>query len=88
MPAEVQIMIVIMGALAFSSTVWSLVVFKMKKKELEMRGGDPELGPVVDALREDLADMQEHTRSTVGRDAGTPRRCRTLAHRRTRTTSG
>ncbi len=42
--------------------------FKLKKKELEMRGGDPELGPVVDALRHDLADMadmQEHTRAQL-----------------------
>ena len=40
--------------------------YKLKKKELEMRGGDPGLRPVVDALRDDLndtraqlADMQE-----------------------------
>jgi len=66
-PLEVQIMAIIMGALAFSSTVWALVHFKLKKKELEMRRQpNPELGPVVDALRYDvddtraqLADMQE-----------------------------
>ncbi len=63
---EVQILIIIMGALAFSSTVWALVHFKLKKKELEMRGSDAELGPVIDALRDDvhdtraqLAEMQE-----------------------------
>jgi len=39
--------------------------YKLKKKELEMRGSDPELGPVVDALRDDLADMQEHTRAQL-----------------------
>ncbi len=40
--------------------------YKLKKTELEMRGSDAELGPVVDALRDDaddtraqLADMQE-----------------------------
>ncbi len=55
---EVQIMIIIMGALAFSSTVWALVHFKLKKKELEMRGSDPELGPEVDALRDDLNDTR------------------------------
>ena len=51
----------------------------------KMRGSDPKLGPEVDALRDDLddargqlADMQEHT---PGRHAGTPRFCRTLAHR-------
>ncbi len=55
---EVQLMIIIMGALAFSSTVWALVHFKLKKKELEMRGSDPELGPEVDALRDDLNDTR------------------------------
>ncbi len=66
MPVKVQIMIIIMGALAFSSTVWALVHFKLKKKELEMRGSDAELGPIIDALRDDvhdtraqLAEMQE-----------------------------
>jgi hypothetical protein len=40
--------------------------FRLKKKELEMRGSDPELGQVVGALCDDLddtraqvADMQE-----------------------------
>lgn len=43
-----------------------IIRYKLKKKELEMRGSDPELGPVVDELRDDLndtrvqlADMQE-----------------------------
>ena len=72
MPVDVQIMWIVMGALAFTgtvaSTVWALVHFKLKKKELEARGSDPELGLEVDALRDDLndtraqlADMQEHT---------------------------
>jgi hypothetical protein len=59
---------IIMGALTITgtaaSTVWAMVHFKLKKKELEARGSNPELGPVVDALRDDveqLADMQEHT---------------------------
>ncbi len=66
MPVEVQVISVVMGAVAFSSTVWALVHFKLKKTELEMRGSDAESGPVVDALRADvddaraqLADMQE-----------------------------
>ena len=58
-----------------SIIVFTLLIirFKLKKKELEvrekeleMRGSDAELGPVVDALRDDaddtraqLADMQE-----------------------------
>ena len=43
-----------------------IIRFKLKKKELEMRGSNAELGPEVDALRDDLddtraqlADMQE-----------------------------
>ncbi len=32
--------------------------FKLKKKELETRGSDSELGPVVDALRDDLDDTR------------------------------
>ena len=55
--------------LAFTFMV---VQYKLKKKELEMRGSDPELGPVVDALRDDLddtraqlAEMQEHTRAQL-----------------------
>ncbi len=66
MPVEVQTISIIMGAVAFSSTVWALVHFKLKKKELEMGGGNAESGPVLDALRDDvddtraqLADMQE-----------------------------
>jgi molybdopterin converting factor small subunit len=43
----------------------SIIRYKLKKKELEMRGSDAELGPVVDALREDLADMQEHTQAQL-----------------------
>ena len=68
MPVEVQIMSIIMGAVAFSSTVWALVHFKLKKKELEMRGSNAELGPAIDALRDDveqLADTQEHTRGQL-----------------------
>ncbi len=61
MPVEVQTISIFMGAVEFSSTVWSLVNFKLKKTELEMRGSDPELGPEVDALRDDL----NHTRAQL-----------------------
>ena len=30
-----------------------------------MRGSNAELGPEVDALRDNLADMQEHTRAQL-----------------------
>ncbi len=32
--------------------------YKIKRKELEMRGSDAELGPEVDALRDDLNDTR------------------------------
>ncbi len=35
-----------------------IIRYKLKNKELEMRGSDPELGPVVDALRDDLNDTR------------------------------
>ena len=66
MPVEVQVISIIMAAVAGSSAVWALVHFKLKKTELEMRGSNAEPGPVIDALRDDvdearaqLADMQE-----------------------------
>ncbi len=68
MPVEVQVITIIMGAVAFSSTVWATVHLKIKKRELELRSGDTELGPVVDALRgdlEQLADLQEHTQTQL-----------------------
>jgi hypothetical protein len=103
-----DVVAVIVGPIAGVAgvTLFTLLIirFKLKKKELEIRGSDPELGPEVDALRDDLndtraqlADMQERLdfaerlltagrasqyTSTIGRHAGTPRLCRTLAHRR------
>ncbi len=65
MPLELQIISVIFGTLGSVGALSLVLWFKLKKKELEMRGGDPELGPVVDALRDDLADMQEHTRAQL-----------------------
>ena len=62
MPVDVQIVRIVMGARAFTGTVasasWAWVHFSVKKKELEMRGGDPTLGAEVDALRDDLNDTR------------------------------
>ncbi len=51
---------------------FQVVQYKLKKKELEMRGSDPELGPVVESLCDDLNDtraqlseMQEHTQAQL-----------------------
>ncbi len=51
------------GAMLFLSlgmiVVAALIVgYKLKKTALEMRGSDPQLGPVVDALRNDLNDTR------------------------------
>jgi len=52
------------GAFLFLSlgmiVVTALIIgYKLKKQQLEMRGSDPQLGPEVDALRAQLAEMQE-----------------------------
>ncbi len=61
----VAIIVVFPSIIVFTALI---IRFKLKKKELEMRGSNAELGPVVDALRDDVddtramvADMQEHT---------------------------
>ena len=50
-----------------SIIVFTLLIlrYKLKKKELEVNGGDGELGSAVDALRDELADMQEHTQAQL-----------------------
>ena len=57
--------VIVFGTVGSVGVLSVILWFRLKKKELEMRGGDPELGPVVDALRDDLADMQEHTRAQL-----------------------
>ena len=65
-----DVVIAILGPIVgFPSAIVVMVLiirYKLKKKELEMRGSNAELGPVVDALRDDvddtraqLAEMQE-----------------------------
>ncbi len=58
----VAIIVVFPSIIVFTAMI---IRFKLRKKELEMRGSDPELGPEVDALRDDLADMQEHTQAQL-----------------------
>ena len=43
------------GVLVFTALI---IRFKLKKKELEIRGRDPELGRVVEALCDDLDDTR------------------------------
>ncbi len=51
----IGIIVVSPSILAFTAM---MIRFKLKKKELEMRGSDSELGPVVDELRYDLNDTR------------------------------
>ncbi len=53
--------VIVPFVVAFPSMIVITVLilrYKLKKKELEMRGSDAELGPVVDALRDDLDDTR------------------------------
>ena len=67
MPVELLEISIIFGTLGGVGALSVILFFRFKKKELEMqRGSDAELGPVVDALRDDvddtraqLAEMQE-----------------------------
>ncbi len=54
-PEIVGIIIGVPGIILFTALI---IRYKLKKKELEMRGSDPELGPVVDELRDDLNDTR------------------------------
>ena len=57
-----------LASLSLSVITVLIIRYKLKKTELEMRGSNAELGPEVDALRDDfeqLADMQEHTRAQL-----------------------
>ncbi len=65
MDPETTAMLAIFLPIGFAGIIGTALVvrFQLKKKELEMRGGDS-----VDALRDDveqLADMQEHTRAEL-----------------------
>ena len=65
-PFEVWVAGLLVGIPGIVGFTALIMRFHLKKKELEMRGSDPELGPEVEALRDDLndtraqlADMQE-----------------------------
>ena len=65
-PFEVALAGLLVGIPGIIGFTALIMRFHLKRKELEMRGSDAELGPVVDALRDDLndtraqlADMQE-----------------------------
>ena len=57
-PFEVAIAALLVGIPGIIGFTALIMRFHLKKKELEMRGSDPELGPVVDELRDDLNDTR------------------------------
>ncbi len=59
-PFEAQIFATVFGVAGGVAALGLILRFRLKKRELEMRGSDPELGPVVDALRDDLNDTRAH----------------------------
>ncbi len=48
----------ILGIPAFIVVTVLILRYKLKKKELGIQGGNPELGAEVDALRDDLDDTR------------------------------
>jgi len=65
-PFEAQVVTVMFSVVGGVTALGMVLRFAIRRRELEARGGDPELGPAVDALREDLhethaqiAELQE-----------------------------
>ena len=65
-PFEAQIVTVVFSVLGGVTALGMVLRFAIRRRELEAQGSDHQLGPVVDALREDLhetraqlADLQE-----------------------------
>jgi len=50
--------VIVFGTVGSVGVLSVILWFRLKKKELEMRGSDTELGPEVDALRDDLNDTR------------------------------
>ena len=63
------LLVIFGGSVAFMALIFHFNLRKkeleVREREIELRGSDAELGPVVDALRDDLADMEEHTRTEL-----------------------
>ena len=57
-PFEVAVAALLVGIPGIIGFTALIMRFHLKKKELERRGSDPELGPVVDELRDDLNDTR------------------------------
>ena len=56
-----ELLVIMLGFIVITILI---IRYKLKKRELEMQGS-AELARAVDALRGDLADIQEHTRAQL-----------------------
>jgi hypothetical protein len=58
---ETTAMLAVFLPLAFGSIIVTVLIlgYKLKRKELDTRGSDAELGAEIDTLRDDVADIQE-----------------------------
>ena len=57
-PFEAQIVTIVFGVLGSVTALGLVLRFAIRRRELEAQGGDHDLGPAVDALREDLHETQ------------------------------
>ena len=57
-PFEAQIFQVVFGVAGAVAALGLILWFKLKKTELAVRGTSHDLGPAVDALRDDLNDTR------------------------------
>ena len=64
-PFNPDIVRIVFGVPALIVGLVLILRYKLKKKELEMRATDPELGAEIDALRDEMTEMQEHTRAQL-----------------------
>ncbi len=57
-PFEAQIVTVVFSVLGGVTALGLVLRFAIRRRELEVQGSDHQLGPAVDALREDLHETQ------------------------------
>jgi len=57
-PFEAEIFGIMFGVVGSVAALGMILRFSLKKKELETRGSDHDLGPAVDALREEMNDTR------------------------------
>ena len=57
-PFEAQAISVVFGVLGSVTALGMIMRFMLRRKELEVKSGDADLAPAVDALRDELHDVR------------------------------